>query len=215
MFFRLLPALALLSLLATVGCGPDYPSCGDDDDCHEGEFCVNEQCQQCRVDSHCEAGHECNDGRCDPIQDYCRSNADCGDGAGCERNRCVTQTRTEAPEPTTSEPIPDECSLEPIYFDFDSDQLPSAVRDRLQNLARCVQDGRIRGIHLTGYTDERGTEEYNLALGDRRARSVMQYLTSLGAPSANLSASSMGEEMSMGADEASWERDRKVTLTPR
>ena len=63
-------------------------------------------------------------------------------------------------------------------------------------------------------TDPRGTEEYNLALGDRRAQSAKKYLESL-ATSSGLSASSMGEELATGTDEGSWSHDRRVDLTER
>jgi len=68
---------------------------------------------------------------------------------------------------------------------------------------------------VTGYTDSRGTEEYNLALGDRRARAVIDYMGDLGADRSRLTSSSMGEEMAQGESEASWRLDRKVTFTER
>jgi peptidoglycan-associated lipoprotein len=70
-------------------------------------------------------------------------------------------------------------------------------------------------VHVTGYCDPRGTEEYNLALGDRRARAVMSYMISLGLDGNAVSASSMGEEMAQGTDEGSWARDRRVEVTAR
>ena len=69
-------------------------------------------------------------------------------------------------------------------------------------------------MHLIGRTDPRGTEEYNLALGDRRAQSAQKYLGSLG-PNAKLTHSSMGEEQATGTDETGWARDRRVDLQER
>ena len=69
-------------------------------------------------------------------------------------------------------------------------------------------------MHVTGLTDPRGTEEYNLALGDRRAQSAKKYLESLGLRR-QLSSSSMGEELATGSDEGSWSRDRRVDFQER
>jgi peptidoglycan-associated lipoprotein len=63
-------------------------------------------------------------------------------------------------------------------------------------------------------TDPRGTEEYNMALGDRRAQSAKTYMKALGV-AAELSASSMGEEIASGTDEGSWARDRRVDIRER
>ncbi|HEY8432102.1 MAG TPA: OmpA family protein, partial [Sandaracinaceae bacterium] len=63
--------------------------------------------------------------------------------------------------------------------------------------------------------DPRGTEEYNLALGERRARAVQSYLQNLGIDASRIHASSMGEEMASGTDEASWARDRRVDFHER
>ncbi len=208
-------AVAMALGLVFVGCSPDYPACDDDDDCRQGEFCVNDLCQQCRADSDCPAGQRCNEGRCDPIEGWCASDGDCSPGEECQNNRCVTRAVEPEPAeptgPTTSAP----CSLEPVYFGFDSDELDSSTRDAVTRVARCIRDRGIGRVHVTGYTDPRGTEEYNLALGDRRARGVLQYLVSLGASRDTFSASSMGEEMAQGEDEAGWRNDRKVTFTER
>jgi peptidoglycan-associated lipoprotein len=207
-----LMGLLVAALALTVGCGPDYPACEDDEDCHENEYCVNDQCQQCRDDSHCPSGQRCNSGRCDPIEGYCNGNGDCPDGQECDGNRCVATQTTEMPDPVT-ETGPTGCTLNTVYFGFDSDDLDSSTRDGVATNARCIQQRNISRVHVTGYTDPRGTEEYNLALGDRRARAVMQYMVSLGVDRGAVSASSVGEEMSSGTDEASYRNDRKVTFT--
>ena len=203
-------ALTTASLIA---CGPDYPNCDDDEDCHEGEYCVDNQCQQCRNDSHCPAGQRCNAGRCDDIDGYCTSNSDCPDGQECRGSRCVAQRMSSIEQPPAGDDGSGTCELQTVHFGFDSDELGRGTRDTLAANARCIRDRDIGHVHLTGYTDPRGTEEYNLALGDRRARAVLQYLISLGIERSRLSASSMGEEMARGTDEASFQQDRKVTFT--
>jgi peptidoglycan-associated lipoprotein len=101
------------------------------------------------------------------------------------------------------------CELSSVYFDYDSSTLSDSARDQLSRNASCLRERGARGAHLTGLTDPRGTEEYNLALGERRAQSAQQYLKSLGV-SGDISYSSMGEELVSGTDESGWARDRRV-----
>jgi peptidoglycan-associated lipoprotein len=202
-------AFALAALIWTSGCGPTYPKCDTDTDCKQGEFCINGMCQQCRGDQDCPAGQSCASGACQDIPGYCTSTSDCGDGQECQDNLCVTATET-AVAPTAPAPV-SECSLTPVYFDFDSSALGDSARDQLARNAQCIKEQSMSAVHLTGLTDPRGTEEYNLALGDRRALAAKQYLKSLGVE-ANISHSSMGEEMASGQDEAGWSRDRRVEI---
>lgn len=100
--------------------------------------------------------------------------------------------------------------VRPVYFDFDSATLPASARAQLAEDARCLQGAGEVQVPLVGATDPRGTEEYNLALGERRARAVADYLSSLGIPRERLRIRSVGEEMARGDDEASWAQDRWV-----
>jgi peptidoglycan-associated lipoprotein len=95
----------------------------------------------------------------------------------------------------------------------DSDLLPSD-RDVLQQVADCLTRGPLQGksVQLIGRTDPRGTDEYNLGLGSKRAYSVKTYLERLGVPSARLSPTTKGEVDASGSDETSWQRDRRVDL---
>lgn len=197
--------VALASLLAACG-GPQYPNCNDDSNCHENEFCVNGTCQQCRPDANdCPSGQQCMEGRCEPIEGYCASSGDCPDGQECRNNRCVTsQVTTSEPEDTTTT-----CSLSPVYFAYDSSELDSRARSSLESSARCLTQ-RNNAARVTGMTDPRGTEEYNLALGDRRARTVAQYLTNLGVDQSR--PHSVGEEMASGTDESGWANDRRAEI---
>ena len=207
--------LAAVLAASSAGCGPEYPLCGDDDDCHEGEFCVDGQCQLCRTDADCPSGQECNGGRCDPIDGFCSSETACPDGQECQNNRCVAMSSQNLDLPDDPNAGNTGCRLEPIYFSFDQDGLDSSSRDIMAANVQCMRTRNIARVHVTGFTDPRGTEEYNLALGDRRARGVIQYMTSLGADRNSFTGSSMGEEMAAGEREASWRLDRKVTFTER
>jgi peptidoglycan-associated lipoprotein len=199
--------LAAVALLA-VGCGKTYPKCDEDKDCHQAEFCVNGTCQQCRGDQDCAAGQRCASGACQPIPGYCTSTADCGPGQECQNNLCVAQAQSAAP-PEAPAYTGGQCTLESVYFEFDSSTLDQGSRDKLSQTASCIKTRAIKSVHLTGLTDNRGTEEYNLALGDRRAQAAKKYLDSL-ATGASTSASSMGEELATGTDDASFGRDRRV-----
>lgn len=94
--------LALFSLALTVlvsGCGPAYPNCSGDENCKsKGEYCLNNKCAQCRLDSHCPGADTdkcvtCQAGACGRKADCCSSNLDCGAGKKCDAtaNKCVNQ----------------------------------------------------------------------------------------------------------------------------
>jgi len=205
----------LTALLLGIGCGPSYPNCDNDEDCHEGEYCVNGQCQVCRTDSDCPAGQSCVGGACEPISGYCESTQDCPDGQECQDNRCVSPVQSGEDFGTSTGGGETACQLSPVYFGFDADALDGSARSTVQANLTCMRERTLSGIHVTGHCDPRGTEEYNLALGDRRARAVMEYLVSLGADPDVVGASSMGEEMARGTDDTSWSRDRRVEFTAR
>jgi peptidoglycan-associated lipoprotein len=198
----------LVCVCMVAACGPDYPKCDTDEDCQKGEFCINNLCQQCRNNADCPAGQRCASGACEAIPGYCNSSADCGPGKVCENNTCVGARKPPPPAaaPTT---VSSGCELGPAYFDYDSSTLSDSARDQLSRNASCMRERSARGVHLTGLTDPRGTEEYNLALGERRAQSAQQYMKSLGADG-DVSYSSMGEELASGTEESGWSRDRRV-----
>jgi len=208
-------------------CGPEYPNCGHDEDCHEGEFCVNGQCQDCRSDSDCPAGQSCANGACSPIDGYCDSSTPCPSGQECVSNRCQATQSTDACAAVTcptgnhcengtcvADASAPSCTLESVNFEYDSDALDDADRRTLQTDARCIAELHPANVHATGFADSRGTEEYNLALSERRAQQVIRYLRTLGV-TPELTASGVGEEMSTGDDEDAWRHDRRVDLHPR
>jgi peptidoglycan-associated lipoprotein len=206
-------ALGMLAGVVAMGvsaCSPEYPKCDQDEDCHKGEFCVNNLCQQCRGNNDCPAGQQCAAGACQAVPGYCTSASQCGPGEDCVNNTCVTQAQSNLDQSTPEAPVAaGQCEFTPVYFDFDSDALADSARDQLARNASCVKERTVKALHLTGLTDPRGTEEYNLALGDRRAKSAQQYLKSLGIE-AEVSYSSMGEELAAGSDEGGWAKDRRV-----
>jgi peptidoglycan-associated lipoprotein len=202
--------LLALAASAAAGCGgPQYPNCQNDSQCHEGEFCVNGTCQQCRPDeSDCPSGQRCVQGRCETPEGYCSGNSDCPDGQECRNNQCVVRSTA------TNETDLDNggCQLSPIYFEYDSSDLDPRARDALSADAQCIQQREMSSVTLVGHCDPRGTEEYNLALGERRAQTVRTYLGNLGVDTGRVNTTSMGEEMAED-DESTWPQARRVDVT--
>lgn len=99
-------------------------------------------------------------------------------------------------------------------FDFDKDELTSADRAVLDQLASCLTTGAAKGksVSLIGRADPRGTEEYNLGLGSRRARTVSQYLSRLGVGEPQMAVTTRGALEATGTDEAGWREDRRVDV---
>ena len=101
-----------------------------------------------------------------------------------------------------------------VHFDYDSTDLSSTDYQTLQAHAQFLIANANSKIALTGHTDERGTREYNMALGERRAKAVQSYLLTNGVKQTQLEAVSYGKEMPINAghDEAAWKENRRVEL---
>jgi peptidoglycan-associated lipoprotein len=99
-------------------------------------------------------------------------------------------------------------------FDYDKDELTEPDREVLAQLATCLTTGALAGksVLMIGRADPRGTEEYNLGLGSRRAHSVSQYLVRLGVGQAQLEVTTRGAIDATGTDEAGWKQDRRVDV---
>lgn len=119
------------------------------------------------------------------------------------------------PEVVTREPVtPSErTDFGPVYFEFDSALLSAPGRDEVARAADHLASARDR-ITVEGHTDERGTTEYNLALGQQRANAVAAYLRGLGVPDDRIDTITYGEERpaALGDDEAAWARNRRAEL---
>jgi peptidoglycan-associated lipoprotein len=101
---------------------------------------------------------------------------------------------------------------EDVHFDFDSSVLSAEAQQILLDKAQWLRRNSDASVTIEGHCDERGTNEYNLALGDRRANSVRAYLTDLGISASRMDAVSYGEERPLdpGHDEAAWARNRRA-----
>ncbi len=99
-----------------------------------------------------------------------------------------------------------------VYFDFDSSTLSKTSRDTLSSTADLLLKKKpTLKIQIEGHCDERGSAEYNLALGERRAKSAMSYLVTLGVAADRISIISYGKEKPAdpGHDDASWAKNRR------
>lgn len=107
--------------------------------------------------------------------------------------------------------------LETVYFDFDSWILTAPARDALARNAEWLRKNPGVVVMLEGHTDERGSDAYNLALGEQRAKSALKYLSTLGIDAALMDVMSYGEEKPAvdGDDESAWSRNRRVEFIPR
>lgn len=106
--------------------------------------------------------------------------------------------------------------LNTIYFEYDKAALSSDSKEKLSQNAEWIKNNPTVTVQIEGHTDERGSVEYNLALGERRAKSVQGYLRNLGIDSKRLSIMSYGEEKpkANGADESAYSQNRRANFVP-
>ena len=149
----------------------------------------------------------------------------CGAALALLGSACATTDEEAAPAPTGSEfdqghtqdKSPEmkktAVKLEPVYFALDRSDLSEEARGLLQGEAEAIRFAKGE-VTVQGYTDDRGTWEYNLALGDRRANSVKKYLVNLGVPSPKMQTVSYGEAdpAVQGHNESAWRWNRRVTF---
>jgi peptidoglycan-associated lipoprotein len=104
-----------------------------------------------------------------------------------------------------------EFESENIYFDFDMSELKPEARTILTKKANYLKNNPRYNVRIEGHCDERGTNEYNIALGERRANAAKNYITALGVSSNRITTRSYGEEKPAdpGHNEAAWEKNRR------
>lgn len=151
--------------------------------------------------------------------------------SGCQRKKPLDVLTTDMDDPDrytrdtgSGDGLPDmdlerllfepgsQYGLQTVYFDYDSNSLrPDAMATLRENAEKIKQVPGVI-IQLAGHCDSRGTQEYNLALGERRALAVRQYLIQLGIPGDRLITISYGKEFPavMGESEEAWSRNRRV-----
>jgi peptidoglycan-associated lipoprotein len=139
---------------------------------------------------------------------------------GCQK-KAVSQAKAPAPAPAPAEekPAPTpvakpagwNISQNNIYFEFDKSTLTPMAQDTLMRHAAWLRENSNATVTIEGHADERGTNEYNLALGDRRADSAKAFLVDLGIAASRLTTISYGEErpLCMDQTEECWAKNRR------
>ena len=133
--------------------------------------------------------------------------------------------RTDTAPPIQTETLPDDIEqlnrmaqdrgfIQDAYFGYDEAALSSQAQAALSNSANWLRRNPQYNLLIEGHCDERGTEQYNLALGDRRANTAKEYLVTLGIDGSRIRTVSYGEERPFddGHDESAWARNRRAHL---
>ncbi|MCA9649301.1 MAG: OmpA family protein [Myxococcales bacterium] len=184
--------------------GEEGDPCLQRSDCYGGLACREGACSPCSEDAQC-APSTCNlgTGRCGP-EGACETDGQCAMDEICDGGMCVF-----------SGDLGDEgggpCGLAAVYFAFDSDEITPKALEELGGVAGCIAS-QGRELILEAHADDRGTEEYNILLTERRGRKVQQLLVDGGVPVELLKVLAKGSLEATGRDESGRSRDRRVAF---
>ena len=171
--------------------------CTKDDQCPPGKVCQAGKCKSCATDSECGPGGTCEAGACKRAN-KCAKDEDCADDEDCVNGFCKKAT---GPQPDAG------CTLATVYFGYDQATIMESEKDRLDQNSQCIEKTKGKQVFLLGHTDTSGTEEYNIALSERRAQSVADYLARLGVDPARMQIVPKGETEPTGLGD---DKDRRV-----
>lgn len=177
--------------------------CSNNLDCGAGQKCAGGKCgAECASSSDCIDGKICNErGACvapgATAGGGCKGDGDCGSGLRCQDGRCIN-------------PQTGACELAQVNFDFNEAALTSSAQDTIAANARCLAEQSSKAVTIEGHCDERGTDAYNLELGNRRAKAVQSHLSKL-ARKLKIRTVSYGKTRPVctDADEGCWSRNRR------
>ncbi|HUU03912.1 MAG TPA: peptidoglycan-associated lipoprotein Pal [Myxococcota bacterium] len=200
--------------------------CVENKDCPEDKpFCENEKCVfECEIDSDCETrgkpGMVCKEHKC---QWECEKDEDCAEGMECKDHHCVPkckcQTDADCPEGNMCKDCEcvekPKCEVQTIHFDFNRYNLRSEDREVLDRNGECLKERADMSVSIEGHCDDRGTEEYNIALGDKRARAAKKYLVNLGVAKSRLKTISYGEGRPVCSEQTEdcWAQNRRCEFS--
>jgi peptidoglycan-associated lipoprotein len=173
--------------------------CTSDAQCGAGESCIDGACKACTSDAQCGPGGKCMGGTCKRPK-KCVKDEECEDDEDCIDGVCQNP----------GAPLGDgavSCTLSSVYFAYDDSSIQPAAKDSLDTNASCIEKNTARSIYLVGHTDSSGTDEYNIALSERRAQSVADYVARLGVDPARLQVVPKGETEPTGLGD---DKDRRV-----
>tara|TARA_B100000686_G_scaffold204217_1_gene211016 strand:- start:19372 stop:19872 length:501 start_codon:yes stop_codon:yes gene_type:complete len=146
----------------------------------------------------------------------CANQATKSDGEGAQANKNAISGENVTGSPTVN-PLIDPTNIlskRSVYFGFDEYVVNDKYNSMVLSHARYLRDNPNAKIRVQGNTDERGSREYNIALGQRRADSVKKVMTLAGTQESQIESVSYGEEKprAVGHDEASWAENRRVDI---
>lgn len=128
-------------------------------------------------------------------------------------------TNVQEPAKSSNQPITDQSNLkkenpvneddlerkikeifEPVYFDYDRSEIMQSEKYKLEKIASFLNENRSIKVRVEGHCDERGSSEYNIGLGENRAKTVQQFLSAYGIPSSRIDITSLGKEDPVNAN---------------
>lgn len=201
----------------------EKPECMTNEDCasiNPDYVCRAEKCvPECSEDSDCDEGQSCSDQRC-VAYSSCTQDIDCGPGMKCVDGTCFEKEQdpwqnvsAQCQPFDKSAAVPGEVKTSVIRFDFNESNIRPDMRSIMDQNAQCLkQQGGTVELVIEGHCDERGTQEYNLALGERRAETVKDYLVRMGVDSSRIRIVSKGENepMCRSNTESCWAKNRRA-----
>jgi len=138
-------------------------------------------------------------------------------GLACKKKPVESTPIAATPAPVKSAEVPKEVqdmamNFSRVYFDFDSSELTDDTRSALDSNVQIMQSKTDIRVEIQGHADERGTTDYNLALGQRRGQAVYNYLSARGVAPSRLAIVSYGEErpLATGHTETAWTKNRRA-----
>ncbi len=201
--------------------------CLDDSQCAvpgaAGPTCVSGRCEQvaakatpagCTSSADCQSGQRCDGQTCVA---GCAGDLDCGPEHTCTDGACVRRLATHTVSAgcrSMTDPASGTVAVPPIHFEFNRDELTPEAQRTLDEAAPCLREATAMVLVIEGHGDERGTQEYNLALGEKRAQRVRGYLGHLGVDVDRLRTLSKGENepVCSAAVESCWSQNRRVEV---
>lgn len=204
--------------------------CGRDSDCGAGQRCNKKtyQCEaKCSSDAACGDGRRCEAGACldgarEPagagVGEDCVETGDCQSGLKCSEGKCAEDDGTDATDTSDTTDNTDmsaECESDTtVQFAFNEAALTPEARETLNSFAMCLEKNEDWKLTIEGHADERGTDEYNMQLGEKRAGEVRKYLVNKGIPRSRLKTISYGEEKPKvnASNEDAWATNRRGRL---
>ena len=191
-------------------CGRKPDCCTSKLDCGSGKQCQNNKCAaECTGDMQCPAGQKCLAGSC-VMPEGAADGAGCALDKDCKSGKCV---KGKCAPSATGEGGVDCSQLDPAYFDFNEYTLSSTAQNSVSASAKCLKERNISTVTIEGHCDERGTDAYNMELGNRRAKAVREYLKTL-APKVNAKTISYGKTKPVCNEdtESCWAKNRRAEL---